>query len=257
MSEYIDVGPRDGLPVVFVHAFPLSHAMWQAQVDALKESYRVVAYDVRGFGASGAGDGQYTLEFLVDDLIALLDQLKIEKFVVCGESMGGYIALRTVERRPNRFCGLVLCDTRSEADSDEAKLKRAAALKTIKTEGVAAFGEQFVKSVLSPVTLSSRPDVVERIKKLIAVNKPVGLCGALLAMASRTDTTANLKNIAVPTLVLVGEHDPLTPPEVAYKLREHIPDAAVYTVPSAGHLSNMENPHEFNQRLAEFLSGLS
>lgn len=254
--HYVDVGNRAGLPVTFVHAFPLSHAMWQPQIEALKDRHRVVAYDVRGFGDSEAGDGQYTLEFFVDDLIALLDHLKIGKTVVCGESMGGYIALRAVERRPGRFSGLVLCDTRSQPDSDEAKLKRAGGLKAVKSDGVATFAERFVNSVLAPHTLSAKPDVVEWIKKTIAANKPVGLCGALLAMASRTDTTPGLAKINVPTLVLVGEHDPLTPPEVGRGLHRNIPHATFHVIPNAGHLSNLENPREFNDRLVGFLSGL-
>jgi 3-oxoadipate enol-lactonase len=253
---YEETGPPVALPVVFVHAFPLSHEMWRAQLQALQPRYRAIACDLRGFGQSEAGDGQYTLEFFVDDLLALLDHLRIERAVLCGLSMGGYIVLRTAERNPERLRGLVLCDTRSEADSNEARLKRTAALKTIKQQGLDAFAEGFVKAVLAPVTLSQNPQLVETIKHAIRRNSPTGVCGALLAMASRTDTTASLSNIRVPTLLLVGEHDPLTPPAVARAMQQKIAGSTVHVIPAAGHLSNLENPAEFNRRLLEFLETL-
>jgi 3-oxoadipate enol-lactonase len=227
--------------------------MWQPQINLLKDNYRVIAPDLRGFGKSDAADGQYTLEFFVDDLLELLDHLKIQKSVVCGLSMGGYIVLRAVERNPERFRGLVLCDTRSEADSNEAKLKRAAAMKTVKQQGVAEYADAFVKSALAPQTFAVRPNVVAVVKNLIQENSPIGTCGALLAMASRTDTTASLSRIDVPSLILVGEHDALTPPVAAQSLQDKIRDAKLHVVPDAAHISNLENPQGFNELLLAFL----
>src|SRR5512135_2423281 len=121
---YVESGPPSAMPVVFIHGFPFSHEMWQPQLEAVGKRHRAIAYDVRGHGGSFAGDGQYTIEGHVDDLLGLLDTLKIKKTVIVGLSMGGYIALRALERNPERFRAAVLCDTRSEADTDEGKLRR-------------------------------------------------------------------------------------------------------------------------------------
>lgn len=137
---YDDEGQPSGSPIVLVHGFPLSHEMWASQIEVLKSAYRVVAFDLRGQGRSEVGDGQFTLEFLVDDLIALLDHLKIEQAILCGLSMGGYVSLRAVERNTQRVSGLVLCDTKSEADTNETKLARAASIRALKKDGVETYG---------------------------------------------------------------------------------------------------------------------
>lgn len=248
-----DRGLREGLPVVLVHAFPLAHRMWEPQLAALSGEFRLVAYDVRGFGESDVGDGQYTMELLVDDLLAVLDGLAIERAVVCGLSMGGYIALRAAEREPARLRGLVLCDTRSEADSDEGKLKRAAAIRKVKREGVAAFAAELAPLLLGPTTRRARPELEARVREMIEANSPAGICGAQLAMAARTETTAALPGIGVPTLVLVGEEDGLTPPSDSEAMRRRIPGAEMATVPAAGHLSNLESPEAFTHHLRDFL----
>ena len=248
-----DEGRTDGPPVVFVHGFPFSHEMWAPQVGALSDKYRVISYDVRGLGQSPAGDGQYTLEFFVDDLIGLLDGLKIEKAVVCGLSMGGYIALRAIEKYPARFSAAVLADTRSEADSNEAKIKRAAALKTVKREGAKVFAEGFLKAVFAPESFTRAPQAVQKIRSIIEATPPAGICGAILALASRTDTTANLNKVAVPALILVGEHDTLTPPSAAEAMAALIPNSELHVIPHAAHMSNLENTPEFNLRLRTFL----
>jgi pimeloyl-ACP methyl ester carboxylesterase len=226
--------------------------MWNAQIQALSAEHRVIAYDLRGLGESDVGDGQYTIELFVDDLIALLDHLRIEKTIVCGISIGGYIALRALERHPERFSALVLCDTRSEADSDEAKIKRWAGLRLLKEKGVPSFAAEFVRPAFAPETFNTNPDIVHTAKGMILKNSPLGIGGSLLALASRTDTTESLKRINIPTLVLVGEKDQITPPSAALSLKERIPNAQMHVIPHAGHLSNLENPAEFNQRLAAF-----
>ncbi len=215
--------------------------MWEPQAEALSYIYRTVSYDVRGHGQSDAGDGQYSLEFFVDDLIDGMDHLKIENAVLCGLSMGGYIALRAVERHPDRFKGLVLCDTKSEADSDEVKIKRAAAVRAVKKDGVPPFASGFVKSVLT----------------LMLGNSPLGISGALLAMAARTDTTAALAKMTLPALILVGQEDRLTPPSVSEAMMKRMPHAVMHVIPEAAHLSNLENPSVFNEQLLAFLKQFS
>lgn len=251
--HYVDQGPREAIPLVLIHAFPLNHTLWNPQVQALSAKHRVISYDIRGHGESDVGDGQYTIELFVDDLIDLLDRLKIEKTILCGLSMGGYIALRALERHPERFSALVLCDTRSEADSNEAKIKRSAGLRLLKEKGVPFFAEEFVKQAFAPGTFKTNPGVVQTVKEMILKNPPLGIGGALLALASRTDTTESLKQIKIPTLVLVGEKDQITPPPVVLAMKEKIPDAQMHVIPQAGHFSNFENPAEFNRRLVAFL----
>lgn len=250
---FTQTGPDGGVPIVLIHGFPFSHEMWSPQIEALKNDFRVIAYDVRGLGRSEAGDGQYMMEHFADDLIALLDHLKLAKVVACGLSMGGYIALRAIERNPERFAGLVLADTRAEADTNEGKLKRAAGIKSVKTGGVNAFAEGFLKAVFAPGTFTHNPQAVEKIRAIIEANSPLGICGAQIAMASRTDTSAALPKIAVPALVLVGEHDTLTPPAVSQTMAAQIPGAELKVIPQAAHMSNLENAAEFNAHLLSFL----
>lgn len=252
--HYLGAGNPEGLPVVLIHGFPFSHAMWEPQIEALKDKYRVVACDVRGHGKSEAGDGLYTIELFADDLLGLLDHLKIKQAVLCGLSMGGYIALRVLERAPERVQALVLCDTRSEADANQGKLLRAAAMKAIQKDGLPAFAENFAKSVFSPKTLAASLPCVARVKELMKANPPLGARGALLALAARTDSTPGLPNIKVPTLILVGEDDALTPPALSEAMNKAIPGSELRLIPSAGHLSNVENPAEFNERLLAFLA---
>ena len=260
LIHYIDTGIPTGTPIVLIHGFPFSHKMWTfpgGQTESLAVSYRVIAYDIRGHGESEVGDGQYTLEFFVDDLIGLLDHLNIASAVIAGLSMGGYIALRAIERSPERFRGLILCDTQSAADSNEAKLKRAASMKAIKTNGPRAFAQGFVPNVFAAESFNSKQEAVKTIQSIIERTAPTALCGALLALASRTDTTNSLTNITVPTLILVGEHDVLTPPSASQAMNEKIPGSELYVIPQAAHMSNMENPDDFNAHLIEFLKKIS
>ncbi len=251
---HFEYGDSSKLPVLFTHAFPLTHSMWNPQIEALDVGYRVVAYDMRGFGRSDTGNGQYMLEFMVDDLFGLMDHLRIERAVLCGLSMGGYITLRAAERALDRVRALVLADTRSEADSTEAKVKRANAIKTVQKHGVAMFGENFVQTAFAPTTLTENAGLVEATALAIRGNSVTGVCGALVAMASRTDTTAFLPEIKVPTLILVGEHDALTPPAASRAMAEKIPGSELHVIPGAGHLSNLENAPAFNRHLTEFLT---
>jgi 3-oxoadipate enol-lactonase len=210
--KYVDVGNPASLPVVFIHGFPFSHEMWKPQLDVVGARYRARAYDARGHGSSYVGDGQFTIEGHVDDLIELLDTLTLSRVVVVGLSMGGYVALRALERNPERFSAAVLCDTRSDVDGNEGKLKRFASIRGVKSTGSATFAEGFVKAVFAPGSLQTMPDTVNAIRTVISQTSPLSIAGTLLALASRTDTTASLASIKVPTLIMVGEFDQTTPP---------------------------------------------
>ena len=238
--------------IVLIHAFPFSSRMWEGQIRALKGNYRVIAFDLRGQGRSDVGDGQFTLDFLVDDLISLLNHLHIDRAVLCGLSMGGYVSLRAVERYTDRVLGLILCDTKSEADSNEGKLGRTAAIRTIKRDGVKSFAKTFLTNAFSPTRLADQ-DLVNAALKIISRNRPLGLCGMLLALAGRTDTSSFLPRIRVPTLILVGEEDKITPPNLSRRMHVAIQGSELRTIPRAGHLSSMENQKQFNWYLLNFL----
>jgi 3-oxoadipate enol-lactonase len=254
--NYVERGMPQGRPIVFVHGFPFNHSMWEPQMLALPNEFRAIAFDVRGHGESDVGDGQYSIEYFVDDLIALLDHLVLRQAVLCGLSMGGYIALRAFERHPDRFSALILCDTRSEADPNEARAKRANQAKAVKSDGVPKFAEGFLKAVFAQETFTTNPDAVERIRSIIVANSPVGIAGTLLALAARTDTTAVLPTVKVPTLILVGEHDSLTPVAASKAMHEKIEGSELHIVPAAAHMSNIENPSFFNDKLVRFLKKL-
>jgi len=255
---YTETGKHESLPMILIHGFPFSSEMWNTQIEFLQENgLRIISYDIRGHGQSGVGDGQYTIELFVDDLIGLLDHLKITKIVLCGFSMGGYIALRAMQRNPERFNALILCDTMSSADSNEARLRRATSINMIKKDGVEPFAEGFLKAVFSQKSLSTKQNIVEKTRKMILANSQIGICGALLAMAARTDTTESLSKINVPTLVLVGEYDVTTPLPAAKILQDGIPNSKMHIISNTAHMSSMENPDEFNEHLLTFLKNVA
>ncbi len=242
-----------GTPVVFIHGFPFNRHLWDPQFAALRKSRRVVTYDVRGHGESEEGDGQYSIELFVDDLFALLDHLKIEKAVLCGLSMGGYIALRAAEREPARVAGLVLADTKSEPDGNEAKLKRFKTMDLVKRLGVEKFADDFVDSVVGATTLKKNHALVDEVAKLVRGNSANAVAGTLLALAARTDTTPALGKMKFPVLLLVGAEDKLTPPAASEAMQKLLPQAELHVIPGAGHLSNLENAPAFNEKLTAFL----
>jgi 3-oxoadipate enol-lactonase len=253
--HYVDTGRNlQNPPIVLIHGFPFSSEMWKPQIEFLKERYRVISYDIRGHGNTDDGDGQYTIELFVDDLIALLDNLKVKKVVLCGLSMGGYIALRAVERNPERVSSLILCDTGPQADSNDVKLRRFANMKAVKTKGVKAFAEGFVKAVFRPESFESRPHEVEAIRSMIESNSEMGICGTLLALACRTDTTESLDLIRVPTLIMVGEEDKICPPKLSELMDSRISNSEIHILADAAHMSNLETTEEFNEHLSNFLA---
>jgi len=252
---YKEQGDPQGCPLVFIHAFPFRHEMWESQLSSLPEKFRAVTYDIRGLGQSPLGEGQFTMESYVEDLLLLLDHLKTPRAILCGLSLGGYIALRAIERSPERFNGLVLCDTRSEADQNEAKLKRAESIKQLKTQGVQAFAKSFLPNLFSAWTQENNSDLVTTVEEIILSQTAPAIATAQLAIVSRTDTTEALAKIRVPTLILVGEEDRLTPVADARALQQRIPGSRLEVIPQAGHMSNLENPGEFNRHLLSFLEG--
>ncbi len=249
-------GNKKNKSIIFVHGFPYTHTMWNKQIDALKDNYYCVSYDIRGLGESYIGDGQYTMEAFVWDLYSIVDELKLEKPALCGLSMGGYIALRAITKEEERFGSLILCDTRSEADNNEGKLKRSNAINKINVEGIEAFVDEFVPRCFHPKIKERNNETYQNILNECKTQNPIGVKGALIAMLSRLDTTESLKNISIPTLVLVGKKDSLTPPKAMRGLANKIKDSEFFIVPKAGHMSPLENPNFVNKKIIKFLSNL-
>ncbi|MEP0862599.1 MAG: alpha/beta fold hydrolase [Ignavibacterium sp.] len=250
-------GSNSNKSIIFIHGFPYDHTMWNLQIEALKEKYFCVSYDIRGLGESPAGDGQFTMEAFVDDLDVIINHLKLDKPVLCGLSMGGYITLRALERMQDKFSAAILCDTRSEADSNEGKLKRAAGIKRINTEGLAPFAKDFITNCFAEDFRQNKKDELERIINKSSEFNPVGVKGCLLAMLSRTDTTQNLSQIKIPTLLICGEKDALTPPSVMKEMFHKIPNAEFVEIKNAGHMTPIENPDEVNKAIINFLNKLN
>lgn len=251
--EVFDEGHKNNKPVVFIHGFPFDHTMWHNQVEFLKQNYYCITYDVRGLGNSDAGDGQYTIESFTDDLFQIMDELKLNKPVLCGLSMGGYIALRAVERSQERFGGLVLMNTKAAPDDNEGKLKRADGVKKINTQGIEKFIAGFVPNCFSDVAINEMKDIYEDTLNKSLKSNPAGVKGCLLAMAGRTDTDPFLEKIEIPALVLCGSLDKLIPPPVMRAMSEKIKGSEFAATPRAGHLTPLENPEFVNDVLAGFL----
>jgi len=252
-----DHGPSDQNPVVFLHAFPLHSGMWEDARLALGETTRVMGFDVRGLGESPLGENACLLEHWVDDLFAVLDEHHAQKATLVGLSLGGYIALRAIERQPERISGLFLADTQAAADTNQAKEKRAAGIRQLEAHGVAPYVEGFLKGALAPSTLENRPEIVERCRALTIEQSVQGLTAALVGLATRGDCSESLSRIAVPTRVVVGAHDAITSVATMRAMAEQIPNADLHVIPDAGHLSNLENPEAFNRLLVEHVGRVS
>jgi 3-oxoadipate enol-lactonase len=246
----------DGPAVLFIHGYPFDHTVWTHQVAAM-EGWCRIAPDLRGMGRSDAPDLGYSMETYAADLAELLDLLGARETVLVGLSMGGYVAFEFVRRWRERVRALVLVDTRAEADTPEARLNRDAAATTAREQGAEAIAEAMLPKVLGPSTLAGAPATVERVRAMMASSPVAGIVGALAAVRDRPDSTSLLPELAgLPTLVIVGDEDELTPPAQAKAMAEAIPGASLVVVRSAGHLTPLERPAETTDAILAFLAGL-
>lgn len=246
--RYEDIG--EGKAILLLHAFPLSGAMWQPQVEALRDQYRVIVPDLRGFGGSDAPPGPYSMDQQADDAAALLEYLGVERAAVVGLSMGGYIAFAFWRRHRDKVATLVLADTRAGGDSAEARAAREANARLAEEQGPGAIADKMIPNLVAPGTGKALRD---ELRALISANTPEGIAGALRGLAIRPDSTADLATITVPTLVIVGMEDGLTPPAEAEIIHQGIAGSYVALVAEAGHLCNLEQPAIFNTALRTFL----
>jgi pimeloyl-ACP methyl ester carboxylesterase len=245
-----------GPPVLLIHGFPLDRSMWRGQIDGLGSIARVVALDLPGFGATApASDGHRptTMDEYADCVVALADALGFTRFVAAGLSMGGYVALELVRRHPHRLSGLILADTRAEPDPPEGQKGRHHDADRVLNEGLSFLVERMVKGLLAPETVARRRDIVNGVEAMIHRSSWHGVAAALRGMAARRDARQWITRIDVPTLVVVGAEDAITPPRGAQAMAQAIPNAELAVIPGAGHLAPLESPDAVNTAFRKLL----
>lgn len=251
--QVLDSG--QGMPVLLVHGFPLDHSMWDAQIAHLSQRWRVIAPDLRGFGGSQVTGGTVTMEQMADDLAALTDALAIdERIVLCGLSMGGYVALEFWRKYAARLRGLVLCDTRAAADTPTAAAARLETVERVLRDGTEPLADAMLPKLFAPATLENHPNTsaIER-RKILAAD-PEGVAAALRGMATRRDFRDELAKVLLPTMVIVGEQDAISTVDEMRAMAKAIPAAEFVILPGSGHMTPLENAGGFNEAIEQFLT---
>ena len=252
---YSDIG-EGSTPIIFIHGFPFDKSCWIPQLEFLKHSNRVIAYDIRGYGESVADSSQPDLDLFAEDLIHFMDGLKIEKAIVCGLSMGGYILLNAVSKYPERFAAIVLCDTQCIADSEEAAKNRQLAIDQVAEGKLPDFAEKFISKVFCEKTFRDNPDLVAKIKNIVLSTSAETIIGGLTALKERDETCSSLPGILIPALIVCGKDDVLTPLKQSIDMHSSIKNSTLCVIEDAGHLSNLENPVQFNDYFHNFILNL-
>ena len=243
----------EGKTIIFLHGFPFNKNMWRDQLEALDDPITGIAIDIRGHGNTTRGHGFFSIDVFARDLGVFLKKMEIEKAVLCGVSMGGYVALRAYELFPERISGLILSDTHSKPDDDAGKQKRFDTIQAVLSHGRRPFSIGFVENVFSEHSIQTRPEAVELIKSSIRRNSISTICATLLALAARTDTTQTLRTITVPTLLIRGKEDKITPENHMADMQNAINGASFHQLENCGHLPNLEDPSAFNLLVHQFL----
>jgi len=241
-----------GEPIVLIHGYPFNRAMWRDQVELLKNTHRVITPDLRGLGWSPVTEDA-TMDEMANDVAVLMDALEIQEAIIGGLSMGGYVTLAFYRLFPERVKGLILADTRPQGDTEGGKQNREKHAQKALSEGMGAIAEEMLPKLLSPATITENPEAVARVREMIVATDPQGAANAQRGMAIRLDHTGVLENISVPTLIIVGNEDALTPPHDSELMNTAIKDSLLIKIEGAGHCSNIENPEMFNAALLSFL----
>jgi 3-oxoadipate enol-lactonase len=249
--SFVDRGEGDA--IVFVHGFPLDHSMWSGQIEPLSARHRVIAPDLRGFGQSGVSEDIVTMEQFSDDLAALLDFLQIDEIVLCGLSMGGYIALEFWRKYAERLRALILCDTRAVSDTPAAAANRFVVAEKVLREGTNTVADAMMPKLFDPITLEKQPHLIESIRQVMEQTDPRGIAAAARGMAQRADFTAELPRIGCPSLVIVGQSDAISPVAEMQAISKAVPNAEFKIIPQAGHMAPMEQPADVNAAIEIFL----
>ena len=252
---YDDVGA--GEAVVLLHSYPLNRTMWRAQIEVLRNRYRIITPDLRGHGETiMRAQDVATIEEMAKDVAALMDHLQIERATIGGLSMGGYVTLAFYHLFRDRVRALVLADTRAESDEEEGRRKRETNAQRALKEGMEPLADESEKKTLAPQTRSNNPELVARVRQMMLKTKPEGAAAALRAMAERCDHRDLLSKINVPTLIIVGSLDEITPISNAEQTHKAIKNSRLVVIAGAAHFSNLERPEAFNRALEEFLTSL-
>jgi 3-oxoadipate enol-lactonase len=246
----------DGPPVVLLHPFPANHKVWLPAAELLAGRYRLILPDLRGHGQSGVGTGPATMEKHAADLLRLLDASGVGKAVFAGVSIGGYVLFEFWRRHRERVSGLILCDTRAGADTDEGRANRLKAADDVEKQGPVAFIDSMIPKLLGDTTRTTRPDQVERAREMMLEMSAAGIAAVQRGMAARPDSVADLKTINVPTLVMVGNEDILTPLSEAESMQRQIAGSRLHTIPRAGHYAVFEQQEAAGKAIRGFLDGL-
>jgi pimeloyl-ACP methyl ester carboxylesterase len=240
--------------LLLVHAFPVNAMMWEGQLALSESGWHVIAPHLRGFAGPGGEPPAASVDDYAGDVIDLLDALHVKQAVVGGLSMGGYIAFALLRHAPRYVQGLMLADTRSQADTPDGIAARTRLLQTLAGKGPAGVADEMIPKLLGDTTRRTQPTVVETVRSMTLANPADAIAGAIRALMSRPDSTPLLTTIHVPTLIIVGEEDGVTPPAAAEEMHHAIGGSHLVRIADAGHLSNLEQPAQFNAALAAFLS---
>ncbi len=250
--SYDDVG-EGNIPIIFLHGFPFDKSMWAKQLDFFATTNRVIAIDIRGFGKSTDESTPLSIDLFSDDLMLFMNQMKISKAIICGLSMGGFIALNAQARFPDRFEAIILCDTQCIADTIEVKLNRYKTIDEIALNGTLNFNEAFIKKVFCKNSFTNKQEIVTQLRSVVMANPEQIVINGLKALAERSETCSTLSEINIPTLIICGREDEVTPLEQSEFLHTSIKASALHIIDDAGHVSNIEQPEEFNNEISKFL----
>lgn len=259
LLDGMEIGYDDGgsgVPILFVHGFPHDRTLWTPQLQGMTAQARVLAVDLRGFGETTVAP-PYSMDQYADDLVGLLDMLHVERAVVAGLSMGGYVAFAMWRRHAKRIRALVLSNTRAGADSDEAKERRRSLMALARAQGSNAVADAMLTGMLGKTTRARRPEIVNAVHRMISSAPVDGMIGALQAMIDRPDSSDTLRTVDVPTLLVTGDEDAIIPIEDVRSMQTAIRGSSLEVITGAGHLSNLERPAAFNHVVSEFLAKLT
>ena len=243
-----------GIPLLLIHGFPLNREMWRPQIEDLSDIAHIIAPDLRGHGRSSAPPGPYSMDQLADDCAALVDHLNLDQpVVVCGLSMGGYVAMAFCCLHANRMAGLILVSTRADSDTPEVMQNRQHSADLARTEGVVPIIQNMLPKLMSPKTYQENPDLVEEVLGIMAKTSIEGIVGAQLGMKDRPDSIETLRQFKLPALLIHGEDDQIVPKQDVEAMKAALDQSEMHIIPAAGHLPNLEQPQLFNQIVRDFL----